>query len=146
LLIVSGVTARYFFNFGIPFAIEYSEYMVIVIVLWGAAIVMKEDGHVNVDIVISLLKGRPKKWVLLSGLLVGLVYLIVVDIYFFKFALSNIRLHETSLYPTRTEIGYVQLFMPLGLSLFAFQLLVEIVRRSVDLYRDYQGSQGSLKE
>jgi hypothetical protein len=68
-----------------------------------------------------------------------------LDIYFFKFALSNIRLHETSLYPTRTEIGYVQLLMPLGLSLFAFQALVEIVRRSVDLYRDYKGSQVSLK-
>ena len=146
LLIVSGVIARYLFNYGIPFAIEYSEYMILIVILWGAAIVMKEGGHINVDILISRLKVRPQKWVVLCGYLVGLVYLIVLDIYFFKFALGSIRLHEISLYPTRTEIGYVQLFMPLGLSLFAFQLLVEIVRRSVDLYRDFKGSPRSLEE
>ncbi|MBI4284542.1 MAG: TRAP transporter small permease [Chloroflexi bacterium] len=139
VLVVAGVVSRKVFNLSIPFAIEYSEYLIPVIALWGAAYTLNKEGHVITDIVIQHVSKRARQWFLLTGYIAGLPYLVILIIFTAKLALANIGFHYVSMYATRTPLGYVQLAVPIGLALFVIQLLVEIIMRAKSLYLSYKG-------
>jgi TRAP-type C4-dicarboxylate transport system permease small subunit len=137
-LVVVGVIARAGFNLSIPLTIEYVEYLIPVIGLWGAAYTLSKEGHVITDIVVRYLPDRPKQWFTVIGYLLGLAYLIILILFTSKLALTSIKLHYVSFYPTETPFGYWQLMVPIGLSLFALQLLVEIIKKARLLFSSYK--------
>ncbi len=138
LLIVSDLTARNILGFVIPVSVEYSSYLVPAVALLGAAYTLSKEGHVNADIGLHKVSDRARQWVFLIGYILGLGYLIILDIQTFDLAMTSIKNHYLSMYPMRTPIGYAQLVVPIGISLFAIQLVVEIVRKCRALYRSYR--------
>ncbi len=134
VLVVAGIIARSVFNYSIPFAIEYAEYLIPVIAFWGAAYTLRKEGHVNADIILHRLPDKLRQWFIVVGYLLGMVYLVILIIYTSKLASTSIRMHYLSMYPTQTLIGYVQWMVPIGLSLFAIQLVIEIIRKARLLY------------
>jgi TRAP-type mannitol/chloroaromatic compound transport system permease small subunit len=138
LFIVIEVVARSVFRYSVPFAIEYSEYLIPVVALLGAAYVLKEEGHVRADIIVSHLSDRLRLWFDLIGYIAGLVFLVVLDIQTCTLVLKSFKYHYTSLYPMRTPLGYVQLMLPIGLSLFILQLVIEIVKKIKLLFTNYK--------
>jgi len=139
-LVTAGIAARSLFNYAIPFAIEYSEYLIPVIALWGAAYTLREGGHVNADIFFRRLSARQRLWFSLIGYLVGLAYLTVLGRQTFTLALNSIKLNYTSMYPLETPVGYPQLVMSLGIALFALQLIIEIIIKARRLFLSYQSN------
>lgn len=137
-LVVVGVISRAGFSASIPLTIEYVEYLIPVIGLWGAAYTLSKEGHVITDIVVRYLPDRSKQWFSVIGYLLGLAYLIILIFFTLKLALTSIKLHYVSFYPTETPFGYWQLMVPTGLSLFALQLLVEIIKKARLLYSSYK--------
>lgn len=137
-LVVAGIISRNVFNYSLPFSVEYSEYLIPVVAFWGAAYTLRKEGHVNADIVLHRLPDRSRQWFILIGYLLGLVYLIIVVRYTSQLALTSIKMHYVSMYPTETPIGYIQLMIPIGLSLFALQLVIEIIRKARLLYLSYK--------
>ena len=137
-LVVAGIVSRGVFNYSLPFTIEYAEYLVPVVALWGAAYTLRKEGHVNADIVIHRLSDRSRQWFILIGYVLGLGYLIILDIHVLGVALTSIKMHYVSMYPTQTPFGYWQLMVPIGLSLFALQLVIEIIRKARLLYLSYE--------
>ena len=138
VLVVAGIIARSVFNYSIPFAIEYAEYLIPVVAFWGAAYTLRKEGHVNADIVLHRLPDRSRQWFILIGYLLGLAYLIILIIYTSQLASTSVKMHYISMYPTQTLIGYVQWMVPIGLSLFAIQLVMEIIRKARLLYLNYR--------
>lgn len=64
LLICYEVVMRYFLHQGVPWAIDVSEYIILVFAFLGAAWLQKQGGHVRVDILLTRL--NPKAQTLLN--------------------------------------------------------------------------------
>jgi TRAP-type C4-dicarboxylate transport system permease small subunit len=134
ILVISGIIARFVFNSNIIFAIEYTEYLIPVLVLWGATYTLQQNGHINVDLVVTHFPAMVRRWLELIGLFLGLIYIIVLMKYLLKLALYNISIKAIADYPTMTQIGYVQLLLPIGLVFFALQLVIEIVKKFKQIF------------
>ncbi|MBK6468981.1 MAG: TRAP transporter small permease [Rhodobacter sp.] len=131
-LMFAEIVSTKLFNYSLPYVIEYSEYLVPIIVFWGAAYTLAEKGHV-----------RPISWFTTfrecapldpaAGYVLGLIFLIVVFWQLLQVALRSIEMKRYSFYPTPSPIGPPQLFACIGLGLFIFQLLVEIARMGLEI-------------
>jgi TRAP-type C4-dicarboxylate transport system permease small subunit len=135
LLIIAEILSTKLFNVSLPYVLEYSEYLVPTIVFWGAAYALAEKGHVRADILVHRLPEAVRRWVILLGYLCGLVFLVVVFLQLWQVALLSIEMKRYSFYPTPSPLGPPQMFACLGLGLFIFQLVVEIVRMTLDIRR-----------
>jgi len=137
-LVVTEVVGRGLFRASIPFSIEYAEYLIPVVALWGAAYTLSVQGHVRADIVVSHLPARPKLWLNLIGYIVGLAFVIILNIQTVSLVAISFKFGYTSMYPLATPLGWARLVLPIGLSLFGLQLLVEIVRMAKLIFLSYK--------
>ena len=129
VFVVAEIIARNFFGYGIPFAVEYAEYLVVVVGVGGAAYTLSKGGHVKADIILNRFPNKPRQWLILIGFIIGLIFLTVITIKAFTLALNSIRVGTIAMYATQTPVGYPQLIMGISLALFTLQLLVEIGRK-----------------
>lgn len=141
VLIIAEIVSTKLFNYSLPYVLEYSEYLIPIIVFWGAAFTLREGGHVRADIVVHRLSDRTRDWVVLMGYVLGLVYLIVVLKHTAGVAWLSIKMSRYSFYPTPSPLGPPQMAAALGLALFALQLVIEIARMARRMYRR-RGSAG----
>lgn len=79
LLVFAGVIARYVFDYGIIFAVEYTAYLTGFIAFVGAVYTQGVKGHVSVNLVVSRLPKRAQQWLgvitLTASLALSLVFL-----------------------------------------------------------------------
>ena len=137
-LVVAEILARNVFHYGIPFAVEYAEYAVPAVGVVGAAYALRKGEHVKADIFLHRLPDRPRQWLILVGYILGLGFLIILATQSFTIALNNIKMHVVVALPTRTPIGYPQLVLAIGFSLFALQLVIEILRKARLIFLSYK--------
>jgi TRAP-type C4-dicarboxylate transport system permease small subunit len=130
LLVLAEVIARNLLSIGIPFAVEYSEYAVPIVGLVGAAYALNKGDHVSADLVITKVPRTARKWIMLIGYVLGLGLMILLASQSFIMAFLNIKMNALALYPTLTPLGYPQLAMGIGFSIFSMQLVIEIIRKA----------------
>ena len=128
VLVLAEVIARNLFHFGFPFAVEYPEYAVPIIGLAGAAYALNNGYHVKADLVLTKIPHGPRQIVVLIGYVLGLGLILLLAQQSFIMAFGNIETKALALYPTLTPLGYPQLVMGAGFSLFSIQLVIEITR------------------
>jgi len=129
-LVIAEIIGRNMLGIGIPYTVEFTTYLVVVVGVGGAAYTMSQGGHVKADIILSHFRDKPRQWLTLIGFALGLIFLVVVSIKAFDMALNSIKGGAVSMYPTETPVGYFQLMLGIGLSLFALQVVVEIFRKA----------------
>jgi C4-dicarboxylate transporter DctQ subunit len=134
VLVVVGVVGREIFNLSLPFAIEFSEYLIPVCCYWGAAYTLRENGHVNADVIIHRFTEKIQAWFLFVGYILGVPYLLVITVQLFKVIMSSYTGGYVSMYPLQTPLWYPQLLVWIGLVLFDIQLIFEIIRRAHHLF------------
>lgn len=127
-LVVLGIVARSGLNISLPFTIEYAEYLIPAVGMGGAAYALRQGAHVRADVVLHRLPARARTALMLAGYVAGLGYLVVLVVFTLETALVSIAQGYTSIYPSQTRYGYWQLLVPIGLALFALQLLLLILR------------------
>lgn len=133
MLVLSEVIARNLFSYGIPFAVEYSEYAIPIIGLVGAAYALNNGDHVKADIVLTKIPYAPRQILILFGYVLGLGLMLLLASQSFIMAVGNIEMNSLALYPTLTPLGYPQLVMGIGFSLFSLQLIIEIIRMAAKI-------------
>lgn len=138
IMIIAEIISTKLFNFSLPYVLEYSEYLIPIIVFWGATYTLSREGHVRADIFVHRLPHPTREWVILIGYVLGLVFLIVVSKHMFDVAWLSFKLNRHSFYPTPSPLGPPQMAAVLGLGLFTLQLLIEIVKKARQLYVRYQ--------
>jgi len=137
-LIIAEIISTKFFNYSLPYVLEYSEYLIPIIVFWGAAYTLRHDGHVRADLFLHRLSESTREWLILAGYVIGFIYLAIVFNHMLDVALRSIRWNSVSYYPTPSPIGPPQMFATVGIALFILQLAIEIVRKGWRLYRRYR--------
>jgi TRAP-type C4-dicarboxylate transport system permease small subunit len=133
-LVVAELITRHVLGFSIPFSIEYSEYLVAVVGVGGAAYTLSRGGHVRVDLVFNALSQKLKYCLVLMSLGVGLIFSMILAVTAFKMAFHNIKTGAVVMYPTQTPLGYPQLILGIGFLLLTLQVLVEIGKRIKSLF------------
>jgi len=130
VLTFSQVAARYVFLYPISFSEEMSRILFIWVSFLGAAIVMKHDEHIRLDLLQGVLS--PRMWAALS---IG-VYLAIIgfNLLVLVFSVPLIELTVDQLAPiSRLPMACVYLILPiLALSsiVFAIEHIVRVSRRS----------------
>jgi TRAP-type C4-dicarboxylate transport system permease small subunit len=71
LLITAEVAARLFFNYSIPIVLDLGGYSLFIVTFLTSAWVLKEGGHVTVDLAVTKLKGRARRFVDTISLLIA---------------------------------------------------------------------------
>lgn len=138
VLIIAEVISTQIFNYSLPYVLEYSEYLIPIIVFWGASYTLSVGGHVRADIFFRRLSDNAREWFILIGFVLGLIFLVVVLRQMSQVAYLSIKYGRLSYYSSPSPIGPPQLFATIGLALFAVQLAVEICRKARRLYLRYR--------
>lgn len=133
LLTCADVTRRYVLNKSLGWSVEISELILVLIVGLGMAWLLREEGHVKVDIVLNWLKPGSRN--LIIGVTSALGALAVLIIFYYGLQ-ETIKMIEMG----AKETGILRLpkaywLSPLVFGCFFF--FIQLVRRSYQHFRGY---------
>lgn len=135
VMIIAEIVSTKVFNYSLPYVLEYSEYLIAIIVFWGAAYALAQGAHVRADIVMHRCPAKWRRWIYLAGYVLGLIFLCLVFRQFLEVAWLSFKLNRYSFYPTPSSLWPPQAFAGLGLGLFILQLIIEIGRMGREILR-----------
>lgn len=140
LLVIIQVCTRYLFNFSFVWLEELVRYLMIWMVLIGAALVQSNNEHIRIDFFPLLLKPRARIALETAFRIFTLVFLIVILIKGIKIANFN-KLFESS--GLRISMFWPMLAIPVGAFLIALYTVVNLIK---DIYRAITWSPEKLTE
>ncbi|WP_394237177.1 TRAP transporter small permease [Niallia oryzisoli] len=120
-LVVFEVIIRNLFNYSFGWSIDYTSYALLYIAFLGAAWLLREGGHVSVNILEEYLQEKSIKFldyiIVISGILLSLVLVyygigVTWDLYS-----NDVR----SLSVVKTPLAYVVMIIPIGSLLLLFE-------------------------
>ncbi len=123
LMVGIGAISRYAIARPIPMVDEFGAYMLVAITFLGAGYVLREKGHVRVDIVVRLLPRRVAAWLTVATDLISIVGTILLTVLTAQVVINAFRVGNRVIGTIEIPLGPVQLLMPVGLSLLLIQFL-----------------------
>jgi TRAP-type C4-dicarboxylate transport system permease small subunit len=127
-LITVDVIGRYFFDRPTYLADELSGYFLVVIIFLSLAQTQKKGKHVISTALTSRLVPSKRKWLDISTSILSLVFIIWFAWRTAIAAHQSYVLETTTITLLHTPYWIPQILLPIGLSLFALQLTVHIVK------------------
>jgi len=115
------VLLRYSLNRPISWMLEITEYTMLYIPFLGAAFVLKEDGHIRIDLVITFLSERSRGWLNVVTSFVGGVVMLIYTWFGAQVTLDYFERGVPSLESLRTPMFLVLMIIPIGALLFSLQ-------------------------
>jgi len=135
LSVTTDVVMRYVLDRPMLWVVEITEYILLWIPFLGAAWLLKYDGHVKVDILMSRLNPRVQAVLSTATSIVGMLVCLVLVWYGVKvtwnYFIEGRYVYSSLCIPT----AYVMGIVPLG----SFMLLIQFIRRSYKLIREARG-------
>ncbi len=128
LLVSYDVLMRYFLDMPQLFVDDLTSFLLVGIIFLGTGPVFYKGGHIRVDLVTSRLKSRTQARLRVITLIIGIFLLGIVA---YETAVSTVAAFQTGrvsavmVYPLWIAMG----FIPLGLILMAFFMVVELVKQ-----------------
>ena len=126
--VVIGIVARYVFDYPVPFADEYCGYLMAVVVMLPLSWVLRRGQHVRIDDVVKIFPVRVVRYIDLINIFVSLAVVVILTIGTGKLVMASFTKGIRAWSAMETPLGPVQLVLPIGLGLFAIQIIVEMVR------------------
>lgn len=135
LLTLSDIASRQFFASAQGWAIEISEYCLLYLAFFGAAWLLREDGHVKVEVVVEVL--GPRKQALL-GVMTSVVGVLVTGVlaYFATTTTVMEYMAGTKMYESPLKPPLYPLLIPIPVG--AASLCIQFMRRTCGYYRRWQ--------
>ncbi len=127
LLTLSDIVSRQFFNTAQGWAIEISEYSLVYMAFLGAAWLLKEEGHIKVEIIIELLNKRHQALMGVATSFIGVVISAVLTYFGAKTTLDE-YLAGTYMYesPLQPPLYLLLIPIPVGTAALCIQFLCRI--------------------
>ena len=121
------VILRYVFNRPIHWMLEITEYIMLYIPFLGAALVLKEDGHIRVDILINHFSERSRAWLNVITSFVGGMVMLTYSVFGGQVTLDYFRRGIPSLESLKTPAFLILMIIPIGGFFFAIQFFRQMV-------------------
>lgn len=103
VLVVLDVTARYLRLFSIPWSFDTTEYMLYAITFLGAPWVLREEGHIAIELVVERLAERPRRVVRRIADLTGAAVCALMMVFSARVAWrsweSGVLVHKSLVFP-----------------------------------------------
>ena len=115
------VLLRYSVNRPISWMLEITEYIMLYIPFLGAAFVLKEDGHIRIDLVITFLSERSRGWLNVVTSFVGGVVMLTYTWFGAQVTLDYFKRGVPSLESLKTPMFLILMIIPIGGLLFSIQ-------------------------
>lgn len=145
-LVSVNITMRTVFSRSIPGTIEMCEWILLLIPFFGAAWLLKQDGHVRMDLLIQALKTKSR---LILNIITSTVISLVCLLFFWYVALNTWKYFVTGAYrpsvlnlPTYVFSG----IMALGFLLIAIQALRNVAGYAAELRKEKGDARGETKK
>lgn len=127
LVIVHQVVARYVFNIPTIWQVEMAVYLLIAATFIGAAYGLKENSHINIELVTGLLSTKPKRILDLATSIVSLCFCVYIA---WKGGVMWLEAYEggwtsESLYSV--PLVYPYAIIPIGFGLTSAQYVLKII-------------------
>lgn len=133
ILVTANVFMRYVLNTGIPQSEELARYLFVWVVFMGAITAFKEKKHVGVDILVSRLKGIPRRIINT----ISYIFVVIACAIMLKGGIAFTKLSMSSLGPaTKIPFSYVSIsyvIAALVMGVMAVIGLVKIVTKGEEL-------------
>lgn len=133
--ITIDVIGRFFFNSPLLWESEINENMILFMTFFAAAWVLKNDGHVNVELVTSRLRERPRNMLLLVNSIIGIIVCLLVTYYGIQLTYKDaiFGMHKPTV--LRIPNVYILWSIPLG----NLMLAMGFIRKSYLLIQKLRG-------
>lgn len=132
-LIAANTALRYLFDRPWCFAEEYSGYLVVMVTFLGLGYTLKEGGHITIDVVINRLSKRARAGLAVLTTAVSLVVTGILFWYGLALALSSLQNDIHSSTVMLTPLWVPQMFVVLGLLIFALELVAQLAAKISEL-------------
>ena len=135
LLTLSDIASRQFFASAQGWAIEVAEYCLLYLAFFGAAWLLREDGHVKVEVVVEVLSRRNQA---LLGVMTSAVGVLVTGILAYFATTTTVMEYTagTRMYESPLKPPLYPLLIPIPVG--AASLCIQFVRRTCSHYRRWQ--------
>ncbi len=129
--ISADVVARYFLKKPILGMQEANTMLIVWIVFLGSAWLLKKNGHINMDILVQMIRPRARDW--LNFIISILCAAIALILFWFSIQviLDTFRRHTLENGNLAINTGYVLLAIPIG----TLPLCIQFIRRAYGLSR-----------
>ena len=127
-IMVIGVFSRYALNRPLAFVDEYVMYLMAGVSLLAAGYVLREKGHISVDIVTNLLPEKTKLWLRVITDFISVFCIGVILVQMVRLTQMTLETGSVSNTALHTPIGPIQAILPIAFTL----LFIEFVRTTVN--------------
>ena len=124
LLVNYEVFMRYFLNYSAAWVIEVCELILLFITFLGAAWLLKEDGHVTVDIVHSHLNQKTRAVLDIGTSILALVVCLVLTWYSAASTVDHLQREATLVRSLTLPKGMLMVVIPLGFLMVSIQFFI----------------------
>lgn len=129
LIIFTDILTVNLFNYSLPWAIEISEYLLVFLTFLGAAWLLREDGHIKLDLVLNALREKSRVRLEMINSVIGLIISLVLAVSGF---IATYNLYERGV-KTEAVIELPRFILiviiPIGFTFLVYQFLVNIIRQ-----------------
>ncbi len=133
LLISIDVFGRYVLSRPTNIADELGGYMLVVIAYWGAPYALQKGAHVKVTFVVEHLSLRIRKTLELVMDAIGFIFVIVLTWQSANLVIISFQSGTRSASIMRTPMFVPELAVPVGLAVFCFEILRQLIAKSKGL-------------
>jgi C4-dicarboxylate transporter DctQ subunit len=141
LLVCVHVFARYVLQTPMDWVVQFSQYSLLVLVFLGAAWLLKLEGHVNIDILLTRIKPKNKNLLILVTSTLGTIVCLIIFWYSGKTTLELIQKGTRVLDEVQVPQYAITSFIPL----MFFLLLIQFIRRTRGVYRKWREAERPVK-
>lgn len=138
-LIILQVFFRYVLEIGIPFAEEFSRYIMVWITFLGSALAIHTKDHITMNIFINKLKGKARLWIDLAANALVVVFLSIVLVQGIRILPYQVA---QMLISVRISIFWFYLAIPIGCALmllFVFGYIYDTLKKLLGLNEGADG-------
>ncbi len=145
-LMMIGITVevftRYFLNNPLRGVIEVTQTMILWVVFLSAAWLLKEDGHVRVDLLVVRLKPKTQNILNIIICLVSACACLIIFWYGVKVVLADFQQRVREIGIVTIPTAWVQIAIPIG----ALPLFIQFLRRAYGYWRVSQAEVAKQSE
>ncbi len=139
------IISRKLFNYSIPIALEYSQYMLAILMFGGSAWALREGGHIRVTLLFQALGPKARRGVDFGATFFAFAIAVFLARSFIGFTVVTYQRGSLSYFPSETPLAWPQTAMAFGITLISFALAARLIRLVIGEQTESEAAGASLE-
>lgn len=116
------------FGISLPFVVEYSGYLLVLVLFLGSGWTLSQGGHIRVTLLSEQVSPRLRRGLDLACTCVALAISVVLAVSLCTYAIGTWSRGTVSYYASETPLAYPQMLFALGLVILMLAVFARLVR------------------